>query len=328
MEAVNLVLTYAIGAETRRRIADLSPRVKLHDAADLVLAERNGDFSSREQLDAMLAEAEIIYGFRLPTNVISRAPGLKWIQTMLAGVDHILDSELLNSPVILTNSGGLHGTSMSEFALHLMLMFAKGAPRCFELKQSRKWERFSPAMLRSQTAGIIGLGKVGHEVARLAKACGMRVVAVDAKRLARARYVNMVLPPERLGELLKESDFVIITLPLTPETRNLMGEAQFRAMKPGAYFINIGRGAIADEAALVHALEEKWISGAGLDAFATEPLPPDSRLWDFPNVIFSPHIAGTLPNYPVAATELFLKNLRHYLEGRKLFNIVNKQRGY
>jgi len=343
MESVNVLTMTSIGdeslryitfmvSEMRRQITTISPDIKLTDASDLFRAERNGDSAAREKLDALLAEAEVIYGLRLPEDVIARAPRLKWTQTMSAGVNWHLDNVtgLRESPVILTSVSGIHATPISEFILGLMLMFVKQSPHCFEQKQEKQWKRFMPAVLRSKTIGIVGLGSIGRETARLAKAFGMRVVATrrSAKRLTRARYVDTVFPPEQLKELLSESDFVVIALPLTPETNRLIGERELKAMKSTAYLINIGRGEIVDEEILIRALDEKWIAGAGLDVFANEPLSADSRLWELPNVIYSPHVAGGMEDYNLKATELFCENLRRYLDGKKLRNVVNKKWGY
>ena len=335
MESVNVLVISSISEQSLRQIAAVSPRIKLSDASnlwdapDMVTAERKGDISN-EKFDALLAQAEVIYGFRPPQNVIARAPKLKWIQTMLAGVDHILDNDIVQSPVILTNTSGIHGTPVSEVVFMMMLMFAKEAPSCFQLKQRKQWKRFIPALLHSKTVGIVGLGSIGKEVARLAKTFGMRVIAThrSAKRVTRARYVDTVLPREQLPVLLSESDFVVLILPLTPETNKLIGERELRTMKSTAYLINVGRGSTVDEEALIHALDEHRIAGAGLDAYTTEPLPTESRLWELPNVIISPHVAGRLETYTAVTTDLFCKNLRRYLSGQKLPNVVDKKRGY
>ena len=330
MESVNVLVAASIGEECLRQIADTSPRVKLRDVWDLLRAEQRGDTTAKEQLDALLAEAEVIYGFRLPKDALARAPRLKWIQVMSAGVDRFLDSELRQSPVILTNVSGIHATPIGEFILTLMLMFVKQSPLYFDLKQKKQWQRITPAVLRSRTIGIVGLGSIGREVARLSKAFGMRVLATrrSAKRVTRARNVDVMLPQDRLPRLLSESDFVVLALPLTPGTNKLIGEEELRAMKPTAYLINIARGNVVDEAALIRALDENWIAGAGLDVFATEPLPAESKLWELPNVIFSPHVAGELEDYYLQATEVFCENLRRYLNGKKLLNVVDKKKGY
>ncbi len=328
---VNLLVTAPLDGASLERIKRVSDRMKLTDASELLRAESKGDSSAAKELDALLAEAEVIYGFRLPKDLVRRAPKLKWVQVMSAGVDRFLeDEELRKSKVVLTNVSGIHGVPIGEFVLGLMLMFAKQAPLCFQLKQQRQWGRFVPTVLRSKTVGIVGLGSIGREVARLAKAFRMRVVATrrSARGAGRARYVDVLYPPDQLHRLLSESDFVVLALPLTPESKGLIGERELRSMKPTAYLINVGRGEIVDEQALVRALEERWIAGAGLDVFATEPLPADSRLWELPNVIFSPHVAGGMEDYVERATEVFCENLRRYLSGKRLLNVVNKERGY
>lgn len=277
---VSVLVTIPIDDKLLQQIRAVSPRIELSDAFELTMAEEGGDLSRKDQLDALLAGAEVIYGFGLPRNVIARAPRLKWIQVMSAGVDRYLDDEVRKSSVMLTNVSGIHATPISEFVLQLMLMFSKQAPLCFQLKQEKQWERLGTTVLRSKTVGIVGLGHIGREVARLAKAFGMRVVATrrSAGLTASARHVDLLLPPTQLPRLLSESDFVVICVPLTPETDGLIGEEELRMMKPSACLINVARGKILNEGALVKALEEKRIAGAGLDVFATEPLPADSKL--------------------------------------------------
>lgn len=327
---VDVLVTSRIGEECLRQIAEASPRVRVTDASGLLRAERGGEAAATERLDDLLNGTEVLYGLRLPRDLVERAPRLRWVQVMSAGVEAVLDGGIRESPVVLTNVSGIHATPIAEFVLGLMLMFAKGAPMCFRMKQEREWTRFPPSVLRSQTVGVVGLGSIGREVARLAKCFGMRVMATrrSAKRAGGARNVDMLLPPDQLRLLLAESDYVVLALPLTRETRGLIGVEELRAMKPTAYLINITRGGVVDEGALIRALEEHWLAGAGLDVFAIEPLPRDSRLWDLPNVILSPHISGGMEDYVARATEVFVENLRRYLDGRKLVNVVNKRRGY
>jgi len=330
VEKVNVLVNARIGDELLRQITDVSPRIRLSNVYELARAEQKADFTGKSELDALLAEAEVIYGFRFPKNMIARAPKLKWVQVMSAGVDRFLDNEFRQSSVMMTNVSGIHATPIGEIVLGIMLMFVKQAPLCFQLKQEKQWQRFMPTVLRFKTVGIVGLGSIGREVARLAKAFGMRVVATrrSAKQVASAKYVDIVLPREQLPRLLSESDFVVLSLPFTAETNKLIGEEELQTMKPTAYLINVARGSIVDEEALIRALNEHWIAGAGLDVFATEPLPADSRLWELPNVIFSPHIAGGMEDYDIQATELFCENLRRYLSGKNLLNVINKKTGY
>jgi phosphoglycerate dehydrogenase-like enzyme len=330
VESVNLLVTASLNEASLQQITNISSKIKLTNVSELVHAERKGNAIAKKQLDVLLAEAEIIYGLRLPDNVIARAPNLKWLQTTSAGVDRFLDDEFRRSSVIITNVSGIHATPIGEFVLGLMLMFAKQAPSCFHMKQERQWKPFMPTVLHSKTVGIVGLGSIGREVARLAKSFGMRVVATrrSARQSKRARYVDLLFAPDQLLQLLSESDFVVLTLPLTPESYRIIGEVELRSMKPTAYLINVARGNLIDEAALVHALDEHLIAGAGLDVFATEPLPADSRLWELPNVIFSPHIAGGMEQYMEQANAVFCENLSRYLSGKRLVNVVDKKKGY
>ena len=331
MEKINIVVHSPVNEASLRMISETSDRIKVDHVWSLIDAEKKGDGVAAKELDAFLSRGEILYGWArlLPEGLLARAPGLKWIQLMSAGVDELPD-EIMSSPVAVTNASGLHGVPIGEFVLEIMLMFVKKAPLCFRLKQEKQFQGFRPGLLRGQTVGIVGLGHIGREVARLAKTFGMRVIATrrSAGEGTRARHVDILVPPEGLEVLLKESDFVVLALPLTPETRSLIGEQELYAMKPEACLVNVGRGAVVDETALVRALEENRIAGAGLDVFSTEPLPPESRLWELPNVIFSPHVSGIMPGYLVRATELFCDNLKRYLSGRRLRHRVVKARGY
>jgi phosphoglycerate dehydrogenase-like enzyme len=330
-DTVNVVVSLPVlDGEALDKITSISPRVKARDIWDLSRADLKGDSAATDKLNTVLANAEVVYGFRLPRDLINRAPNLKWVQVATAGVDRFLDDELRRSPVILTNVSGIHATPIGEFVMEQMLMFAKKAAFCFELKQKKQWQHYEPTVLRGKTVGIVGLGNIGKEVARLSRAFGMRVIATrrSTPRTPRARNVDLMLPRQELPRLLAESDYVVITLPYTHETHNLFGEKELRTMKPSACLINIGRGGIVDEDVLARALAENWIAGACLDVFATEPLPPDSQLWELPNLLFSPHVSGDMENYIGQATEVFYKNLRRYLEGKKLLNVVDKQLGY
>ena len=333
MERVNVLfisdMPGRIDEEGQKQIIGVSPKVNFIDAYDLAQAEHSGDATAKSRLDSLLAEAEVIFG-RPPENPAVRAPKLKWVQVTSAGIDRWQNTGIMESSVILTSVSGIHATPISEFVLGEMLMFVKHAPEFFELKQKKQWRRLMPSVLRGKTMGIVGLGSIGREIARLAKAFRMSVLATrrSARETGGARYVDRMFPPAQLPQLLAGSDFVVIAVPLTNETRNLIGEKELHAMKPTAYIINIARGGIIDEEALIRALEERWIAGASLDVFATEPLPATSRLWELPNVIFSPHVAGGHEDYMKHATEVFVDNLRRYVNGQRLRNVVDKKKGY
>ncbi len=316
--------------EVLRRIRAVSPRIRVKNCSTLVMAELSGDASQKADLDALLAETEVVFGLMPPHNIITRAPNLKWFQATSAGVDRLLDTEIWRSRVTITGVSGIHAIPIGDFVLGLMLMFAKGMPQSFRMKQERRWQRYVPRTLHGKTVGIVGLGHIGREVARLAKAFGMRVIATrrSVKGAGGTKNVDLLLPPHRLSEVLADSDYVALCVPLTRETRHIIGEGELKTMKPTSYVINIGRGSLIDEEALMLALDEKRIAGAGLDVTVREPLPAESRLWDLENVILTPHIAGGREDYMLQAADLFCDNLRRYLAGRKLRNVISRKRGY
>jgi phosphoglycerate dehydrogenase-like enzyme len=308
-------------------IESVTPGIKVWDIADLVQAESKGDASAGRKLDAILAETEVIYGFPGPARLLSRAPRLKWIQCPLAGVDMFLTPEFIAHPVILTNGRGV-GIRVAETALMLTLMLAKMIPVFDRYRKEKRWKKEIPDLLEGQTMGIMGLGVIGSEIAHLAKAFHMKVIATEIRRQRNSDIVDKYLPASRLPELLAKSDYVVSALPLTRNTFHTIGETQLKMMKPSAYLINISRGAIVDENALIRALRNKWIAGAGLDVFETEPLPPSSPLWDMENVVMTPHIAGQRKDYDLQITRLFCKNLRRFLSGQKLINRIDKEAGF
>jgi D-2-hydroxyacid dehydrogenase (NADP+) len=312
------------------QIAAVAPGIKVTDASILASAEDKGDFCNKEKLDALLTRAEIICGYWPTKDLLARAPSLKWFHTLLTGVDRPGFPEIIRSQVILSNSAGIHSVQVSEWALMLMLNLAKQVSHFFKMQQGKKWEAVIPPVLEGKTLGILGLGNIGKRVAKLGKAFGMRVIATEqiVKEATTAENVDSLLPANGLNQLLAESDFVLISLPATPETIKLIGEKELRGMKRSAFLINVARGTIIDEAALVHALKEKWISGAGLDTVAREPLSPESELWDLPNVIITPHVAGRRDDYNKVAVPLFCENLKRYLNHETLINLLNKERGY
>jgi phosphoglycerate dehydrogenase-like enzyme len=313
-----------------RLIRAVSRKIKVKDGAALAFAELRGDNSKREELDALLAWADVMYAFIAPPNTVARAPKLKWIQVISAGVDRWIETDVWKSDLILTGVSGIHATPISEFVLSLMLMFAKNTPLAFRMMQTRQWRRYPTRTLCGKTAGIVGLGHIGREVARLSRTFGMKVIATRRSTIRRsgARNVDLLLPQAQMKRLLSESDYVVLSAPLTPETRHIIGAAELKAMKQTAVLINIGRGRLVDEQALIRALDKKMIAGAGLDVTYEEPLPRESRLWEFDNVILSPHVSGDREDYLLNATNVFCENLRRYLKGKKLLNVVDRKKGY
>ncbi len=295
-------------------------------------------------------DEEIFYGF-MPPRDLAAVPRLKWVQLHSAGINHLINNHhpILQTDIRITTSSGIHDIPIGEFAIGLLLALARRVPR-MERQQERaewpqhKWEMFLGTELRGKTLGVVGYGSIGREAARIAKqGFAMRVLALTrgggTLRANRGYNIPGVGDPagtlpdawfarEQLRDLLAQSDFVLIALPLTNETRNLIGEQELRAMKPTAFIVNIARGGIIDETALVRALKENWIAGAGLDVFEKEPLPAESELWKLENALLAPHISGATPHYDDRAVDLFCENLRRYLRGDELLNLVNRQKGY
>ena len=283
----------------------------------------------RAQLPDALRDADIlIVSWRLPAGSVASAGSLKWIHSIGAGVDGILTPDVLESKAIITSSSGIHREPISEHVLAFMLSFVRSF-HIFARQQMRKeWKRYELQELAGKTLGIIGLGEIGSEIAIKAKALGMRVIAVKRTSGEKPTSVDQLWMQDRLKDLLGDSDFVVLSLPLTPETRGFIGEPELRAMKKSAYLINISRGKIVHEAKLIQAIREGWIAGAGLDVFEEEPLPEKSELWQMPNVIITPHVAGSNPQYTARAMAIFEENLQRFLNGKPLTNLVDKKLGY
>jgi phosphoglycerate dehydrogenase-like enzyme len=258
------------------------------------------------------------------------APNLRWVHTLSAGVNSVLFPELVESAVPLTNSRGVFSRSLAEFAIGAALFFAKDFRRMIRQQQSGIYEEFDVEELHGKTMGIIGYGSIGRAVAERARGFGMRIVAARRRpELAgNDSLVDSVVPVSNLKELMAESDYVTNAIPLTADTRGLIGEAELRAMKPSGVLINIGRGPTIVEGALVRALEEGWIRGAALDVFHTEPLPAGHAFFRLENVLLSPHCADHTPGWEEASMQLFLDNFERFSRGEPLLNLVDKSLGY
>jgi len=286
---------------------------------------------AKKVLDRELADTDIMFGWRLPVNLLTRAPRLKWVQGTAAGFDTLAgDSGVRSSDIIVTNAHE-NSTAVAEYAIYLLLMLAKKAPVLFTNRNLNQWVRFAPSEVTGKTLGIIGMGAIGSKVAHRAHAFGMRILATRRTALNRENGTDTVdkqFPPEDLCKMLPECDYVVVAVPSTPETRGMIGENELRVMKPTSYIINVARGPIIDQDKLIEALREGWIAGAGLDVFDTEPLPLDNALWKLSNVIISPHVAFVSQGEVDAVIELFCNNLKRYLNNEPLLNVVDKARGY
>ena len=296
--------------------------------------------------EELLAEVEILYTISaLPDPEM--VPKLRWIQFHFAGVDHVADHSLLGSDKQVTTLSGAAVPQIAEFALMCMLASGHRLPVMMKDSAETRWakdrfKRYQPRELRGSTVGIVGYGSVGREVARLSRAFGASVLATkrNLKRLDDTGYTlnglgdpdaelpDRLYPPQALPSMVSTCDFVVVTVPLTPETRGMVGESVFKRMKPTAYLIDVSRGSVVDHGALVEALNEKRLAGAALDVYPIEPLPESSPLWGMSNVILSPHVAGASEHYYERAAELFAENLHRYLAGRPLLNLYDPDRDY
>jgi phosphoglycerate dehydrogenase-like enzyme len=294
---------------------------------------------SPEDVPAKLSGAQAIYVAEFRSGMLRdawpEARALRWIHTSGAGVDPILFPELVRSSVVLTNSRGIYDRAMAEYVLALMLAFAKHLPQTLDLQRKHEWLHRETECLDGRTAVIVGAGSIGREIARLLRAAGMRVLGVarrprggDSRSASPDEPFERVAGIEEIGAVLPEGDFVVLVLPLTPETRGLIDARVLARMKRTARLINVGRGAVLDDAALIDALRGGRIAGAALDVFADEPLPQDHPFWDLPGVIVSPHMSGDFYGWQAATSALFVENFERWRAGRPLLNVVDKERGY
>jgi|SRR5579883_1723088 len=283
-------------------------------------------FARQADLEEHVEEADVIAG-RITAAGLARARRLKWVQSWAAGPDEALFPEMVESPVILTSCKGNGAIPLAEHAIMLMLMLNRDAMRWVRAQADRRWDRHVHGELNGLTCAIVGLGNSGQDLALKAKAFHMRVIGIRRNNQPTPN-VDEMYPRERLHAFLGEADFVVVTAPRTPETVGMFGEAEFRAMKSTAYYVCFSRGGIADDAALLRALNERWIAGAGLDVHGQEPLPADSPFWTAPNTIVTPHNGATTRMTRQRGIDIFVDNLGRYLAGRPLRNVVDKHAGY
>jgi phosphoglycerate dehydrogenase-like enzyme len=288
--------------------------------------------SDTRELSAAMDRSEALFLWDYRSQVVqeasSHARSLKWIHVAGVGVEAVLFKELVESGVILTNSRGIFDRAMAESAIGLMLMFAKDFRRTLRLQALHQWEYREPQMLQGKRLLVAGIGPIGRLVGRLARGLGMEVDGVGRSARPGDADFDRIASSEDMGGALGEADYIVIVLPLTEATRGLFGRTAFERMKPSAYLINLGRGAVIQEEELLAALERGRIAGAALDVFWEEPLNPAHQLWDLPNVIVLPHISGWYVGWQEAAVGLFLDNLARWRRREPLLNVVDKQLGY
>jgi len=268
-----------------------------------------------------------------PTRIVAalqRAPGLRWIHARSAGLDRILVPEVVAHPALLTNGRGAFSPALAEFVLAALLFFAKDLRRLVAQQAAGAWEPFDMERLEGRTVGIVGYGDIGRAVASRLRPLGVEILALRRRPglLAEDPLVKETLPPGRVVELTARADDVVVAAPLTPETQGLVGREAIAAMKRTAVLVNVGRGPVVDETALVEALEQGRIRGAALDVFETEPLPAGHALWRLPNVLLSPHCADHVPGWVDEAMRVFLRQLERFRRGEPLRDVVDKAAGY
>ncbi len=284
---------------------------------------------TREEQLAQTPDVDIIFGsFSRP--LFDAAKQLKWVQTESAGIDSILFDEFVASAIVLTSAKGTVGTHLADHTWALLLGLLRGIGRAV---RERTWEnrmsiRSETWELEGKTLGIIGLGGTGVEVARRAVGFGMEVIAIDPEEVPRPDFVREIWKPERFYDLLEQSDGVSVCCPLTSQTRGLFDREAFRRMRPHALLVNVTRGPIVDAEALLEALDQGLIRGAGLDVTPEEPLVADSPLWDHPHCIITPHASGGSPLRLDRSIDLFCENLRRFTDGRPLLSVIDKHKGY
>lgn len=330
---------------------------------DLIETIRRSDVGARISLarteaDLGLAvkDADVLFTWAVPDAVPHDSPNLKWIQLISAGADHLRQRPVWNSDIVITSSKGIHAVPIAEHVFAMILAFTRQLNRFERAQQRHDWRprgsSLRPIELYGKTLGMIGWGGIGDGVAHLAHAFGMRVIGIrrslqepmptgaHSNPLANPPATeppmlepDIAYPADRLLAVLAESDVVVVALPDTPETAGLLGARELEAMKPGAILVNVGRGRAVDENALIHALQANGtapssLAGAALDVFVHEPLPPRSPLWDMPNVIITPHVAGASPETRARSVHLFCDNLARYIAGQPLLNTVDRHQGY
>lgn len=315
-----LLLTHDVDAAILSEIKHIIPEWE-------VIASRDP-----EVWGGMMNDAEIIAGWnnRLRESVKSADSKVRWIQTWSAGVNNLPLTELQQKEVAVTSANGVHAYPISETIFGLMLALTRKIDTYVKNQKQKKWHHANMKHeIHGKTIGIIGVGAIGSETAKIAKAFGMTVLGIRHSGRA-AEYVDEMSTPDQLNEVLRRCDYVVVTLPLTEETKHMFKAEQFEQMKDSAFFINIGRGPIVDEADLISALKTGQIAGAGLDVFEVEPLPENSPLWNIEQVIITPHTSGSTEFYDQRLLQgIFIPNLKKYIEGEQpMINLLDYSKGY
>lgn len=329
-DPIEVIITLPFDDSLVKQISEVSPRL----AVEKIVARKVDDINPEAW-----KRVEVLYTNRILPSP-EQAPRLRWIQFHWAGMNHALEEPILQrADLSVTSMSGASASQMAEHAVMMMLALGHHVLEAMAYQKksewpSARWDLFSPQELRGSTVGIVGYGSIGRQIARLLQTFGAIVLATKRDILhpedtgysseglgdVGGDLVNRLYPPQALQSMLKECNFVVVTLPHTRATRGMLGPMELAAMQPGAYLVDISRGEIVDHTALIPLLREHKIAGAALDVFPVEPLPDDSPLWNMPNVIITPHIAGFSPHYDERATALFIENLKRYIDELPLYN--------
>jgi phosphoglycerate dehydrogenase-like enzyme len=323
---VRVHIATALSDEHLDRIRAVSPRLQVTYHPYIVQ-------ETPHDLPARLADVEVLLTYHARFD-LAAAPRLRWVQLAGDGIDYLHGAPILTSDVVITNAR-LFAAPIAEYAIATMVMLTRMLPRALrEFQDERRWPRdhwseYAGSELAGRTLAILGHGSIGRQLARVAQAMDMTVIGTRRTTTEPTFEDGVeVFPPSSQPEVIARADFVVVCLPLTSETEGTIGETELRMMKRSAYLIAVGRGRVIDEAALLRCLREGWIAGAALDVFAQRPLPPDSPMFDLPNVILTPHMSGISANYYERLITLFCDNLRRYLAGEPLLSLVDKEKGY
>jgi D-2-hydroxyacid dehydrogenase (NADP+) len=310
---MNLLILDSLADEYKEILKTKFPEVSIHAAKK---EEEIGDFIEKMQ---------ILLTFRISDDLIQKASRLQWIQSMATGVDYFVNLPSLKKEVLVTSTRGIHAPQMSEMAFLLMLALNRNFPQIVRNQDQKVWERWPTNLLNRKKVGILGIGVIGEEIARKSKAFGMTVHGIDIVK-RRVDAVDYFYEPKDLLKVLQEVDYFIIVAPLTPQTQGIIRARELSSMKPTAFLINIGRGEVVDEEALIQALNSGKIAGAALDVFCQEPLPKGHPFWEMKNVIVTPHVGGASDIYVEQVLSIFEENLRRFLGGerRHLINLIER----
>ena len=333
----NVLICSYLEPEHVERIRHVDDRFNVMHEPELLrppryAADHHGDPSFQRTPDqerrwrGLLAQADILFDFD-PTHradLPELAPNARWIQATSAGIGQLVKDNKYEKRMpntIFTTASGVHRRPLTEFVVMAMLMHYKGAPRMINAQQRRHWERYAGTDLEGRTLAIVGLGRVGAEIARMCRALGLTVIGTDVS--SAPEIVDRYYEISQLHAMLRQADVLVLMVPHTPQTEKMIGAKELALLPRGAYFINIARGAVVDQPALVEALRSGHLGGAALDVFSEEPLPPSSPLWGMPNVLVSPHSASTSDRENRRITDLFCDNLGRFLKGEPLRNVLN-----